>query len=213
MTVSYPLADIFETLKAQKVSFELSWGQEFTGLPNGLLVAKDLRPALWRLSATSKPMRHKDAMIVYAKLNSLYGIIKTFLASNPLAPYPYNDPTGSTVGSSAVKINAFSIASGTVQFKGLPASYALKAGDLFSFVYSSTKIALHQLVEDVTANGSGVTGSVEVRPALRSGVAIDNVVTLKKPYAEFRMVPDSVSLDAVNTLFSTVSFEAVQRIA
>jgi tRNA pseudouridine(38-40) synthase len=76
---------------------------------------------------------------------------------------------------------------------GLPAGYTLRRGDMLHFDYGSgpTRRALHRIVEDATANGSGSTPFFEVRPYLKTGTATGAVVTLIKPAAKMMLEPGS----------------------
>jgi hypothetical protein len=63
----------------------------------------------------------------------------------------------------------------------------------------------------VTANGSGETAEFEVRPRPIPGMAEDDVVNLKKPCAEFRMLPGTYDATFSNTV-GTLSFQAIQKL-
>lgn len=213
MAITYPLPITFiDSLKLNDAAFTLEFGQDVTGLASGLILGKDLRPALWKFEGQTIPHRNNLVPALEAKFRSMKGVIKTFLVYNPMAPYPYADPTGSIIGSNNVQVSSVTVASSTVAFKGLTAGYVLTAGDYFSVSYSSGKIGFHQLLESVTANGSGVTAAVEVTPPLRTGIAADDAVTLKKPYAEMRLEPNSVQPSAVGVMHTRFSFKAVQKV-
>jgi hypothetical protein len=71
------------------------------------------------------------------------------------------------------------------------AAKTLKAGDLVGFG-SGTNQHLVMIVEDATANGSGVI-SVNIEPPLRNTFSNGTAVTWDKPKALFRLENDKVS--------------------
>lgn len=76
--------------------------------------------------------------------------------------------------------------------KELPAGFQLSAGDYLSLVVEGRRV-LHQVVEDATANGSGITGAFAVRPAPWIGTVADMAVTLKKPSCRMALLPQSIT--------------------
>lgn len=67
-------------------------------------------------------------------------------------------------------------------------------------------------MEPVTANGSGLTAEFEVRPYIRPGYALNAAITLKQPKGLFRLLPGSISTQTQGSMFSIVSFKAVQAL-
>ncbi len=211
MSVSFPLTGLIDALKPVQAAFWQDFGQETSGQGSGVVLAKDLRPDLWHAKFTSMAMNHAQIMQVMAQISALRGSMFTFYAYNPMAAYPQSDPTGSVLGSAAVKINSLGGDNISLSLKGLPASYKLKAGDMLSFDYGSpSSRALHQLVENATANGAGVTPSFQVSSYIRTGAATDLAVTLIKPSCEMMMVPGSVNVSSVSRMKSQISFECIQ---
>src|SRR5258708_2588265 len=78
---------------------------------------------------------------------------------------------------------------------GLPASIprALRRGDLFELRPNGIPSAtpnLYQIMVDAATNTSGMAG-VEIRPPLRMGFAVGDVVILKNPTSVFHLIDDS----------------------
>lgn len=69
-----------------------------------------------------------------------------------------------------------------LDLKGLPNGYVLKAGQ-FITVVKSGKRYLHQIVEESTANGSGLAATTIV-PMLRTPLVGDEVVEVSEPSIE-----------------------------
>jgi hypothetical protein len=197
------------------VTFTLAPRQEYSGTAGGDVVAKDLGPALWRASIRSTALRNAVANQIEALIDGLDGSLGTFYVWNPKAQGPASDPAGTILGASTVKIKAPDDDDATVlQLKGLPAGYVLTRGDMLSFDWGNpASRALHRIVSaSVTADLSGDTGDIVVRPPIRPGAAVDDVVTLIRAAAEMRLVPGSFSAPSSGPTWSTVSFEAVQVI-
>ena len=214
MAVSFPLAvtAFMDLLKTEAVVPYLDFQQELSFIGSGGTIAKDLAPALWRAAIRTVPMDHDELAYFMAMIEAMHGSTNTFYCYDTTRRYPKLDPTGSIVGSSAVKINGVS-GTTALSLKALPASYVISVGDLLSFDYGSTPSrAFHRALEQVTANGSGVTGNFDVSPPLRSGAAADISVSLKKPSCIMRMVPGSFRVDA-GVKFATAGFDAIQVIA
>ena len=89
----------------------------------------------------------------------------------------------------------------------------LKRGDLLHFDYASnpTRRALHRMVENATANASGVTGSFGIRPFVRAGTTTGLAVTLIKPAAKMIVEPGSFDPGTAGRAFVTgMSFRAIE---
>jgi hypothetical protein len=171
---------------------------------------KELRSPLWRMKADCSALTLGQLRRLQALVGGLGGSVGSFYAWNPAAQYPAADPDGSALGSSEVKISGLGSTVKDLALKGLPAGYVLTAGDMLAFDYGSTSRALHQVVTDtVTADEDGVTPTFEIHPPRRQGAAINDVVSLKRPAAEMRIIPGTLSL-TVEGLIGRTGFEAIQ---
>ncbi|MCC0013867.1 MAG: hypothetical protein H6881_08315 [Rhodobiaceae bacterium] len=213
MAYTFPLAaTVFaDLLSIAQVRFWLPSRQEVSGLGSGLIIAAELSPPLWMAEVSLAPMEEADAGRVQAIIETLDGAINEFYLYNPRRKYPLDDPDGSTIGASAVKIKANQNGK-ELQLKSLPAGYTLKAGDFLSWSYNSMTM-FHRISEDATADGSGNTGWFEVRPHLiASSAAADTAVSLKKPAMRAIMVPGSFDPGTTRPPVITegMSFQAIQ---
>jgi hypothetical protein len=209
MSISFPLTTLFDVAQIADQSFQLQSRQELSRMASGITIAKDLGSALWSATFTTAQMANDDALTLEAKLNALDGSIQLFEAfdlrrTNPKA---YSDGTGANDGT-LLSVNANNKA---LALSGLAAGQVVSVGDYLSFDYGASR-ALHQVVESVTANGSGVTAQFEVRPHIRSGWTISPTTTvkLKSPRGQFVMLPNSVSSKSSGALHTIVSFQAIQ---
>lgn len=210
MSITFPRTDILSVDFADQ-TFALISRQEFSRQAGGATRGKDLGPALWNVSYTTGPLPNDDALAYEAKLNSLDGVIFQFEAADLRRPYPRAHPTGS--GCSDGVLASVNDNNKALSLSGLTAGQKVSAGDYLSFTYGDNR-ALHQAMEDVTVDGSGLTAEFEVRPHIRPGWTISPATTvkLKLPRGLFTLAPGSVSSRPNGGLHSVISFQAVQYI-
>lgn len=209
-----PINTFADKLKIASVKWRLQEQQEVSGMASGQILVADLAPALWTAEVVLAPMYNEEAAQVQALIESLDGSLRSFYLYAPQRPGPQYDPKGTILGSSEPKIYALESGSKELQIYGLPEDYRLTIGDFFAFNYGSpARRAFHRILTTVTADGSGITPVLEVRPYLRTGVANDIAITLVKPAAKVGIVPGSFdpgTSDAVIT--SGMGFSVMQRI-
>jgi hypothetical protein len=108
----------------------------------------------------------------------------------------------------------------TIQIGGLPASItdALQRGDLLEFRPNGIADAtprLHEVMVNGSTNSDGQTG-IEIRPALRTDLAVGDMVVLENPSSVFHLVDDQQG-DMAMTVASQGAFgfsliEAVENV-
>ncbi|MCX5581320.1 hypothetical protein [Kaistia terrae] len=203
--------DLMSALVISGVTFSIDYGQESSGQAGGQTRVKDLRSPLWRMKADCSTLTLDQLRRVRAIVGALGGSLGSFYAWDPAAQFPAADPDGAILGASNVLISGLGAGAKNLLLKGLPAGYVLTVGDMVSFDYGTSR-ALHQVVTpSVVANGSGVTPEFEIHPPRRQGAAVNNVVSLKRPSAEMRIVAGSLNLSA-DGMIGQAGFEAVQVI-
>jgi hypothetical protein len=210
MTLTYPYAkaSFADLLKIKSATFIPSYGQEYSGQGSGVIIAKDLRPALWTADVETVELKWDDAADIQALLEGLSGSIQTFYLYNPMRPKPRNG----TVNDASCQINTLNVNGISLSLKGLPAGAVVSRGDMLSFSYGSRpSIALHRCLETVTANGSGITPEFQVGNGIRTGAVVNTAVVLNKAYGEFRMM-SPFSMTAPSTYTVTYSFKCIQVI-
>jgi hypothetical protein len=210
MSLSFPLTTLFDVAQIADQAFQLQSRQEMSRLASGITIAKDFGSALWSANYTTAQMANDDALTLEAKLNALDGSIQLFEAYDLRRPNPKAYADG--VFTDSGLLNSVNANNKALSLKSLPAGFVLTPGDYLAFTYGSSR-ALHQIVEGVTANGSGLTTEFEVRPHIRSGFTLNSAVTLKNPRGQFVMLPNSVSSKSSGALHTIVSFQAVQFIS
>lgn len=209
MSISFPLTTLISSTDFQDQTFQLVSRQELSRQANGRTIGKDFGSAIWLANYTTKPIFNDDALAFEAALDSLDGVVQTFEVYDLRRPYPRVYPTGAGANDGVLlSVNANNKA---LALSGLVAGQVVSAGDYLSFVYGSSR-ALHRVVETVTANDSGVTVEFEVRPHVRAGFTLTNVVTLKSPRGVFMLMPGSVSVKASGGQHTVITFQAIQAL-
>lgn len=188
---------------------QLSSRQEQSRLASGVTRGKDFGPALWMGNYTTVPLPNYDALAYEAMLNSLDGVIQTFEAGDMRAEaqYPRAYPTGNFTDSGVLaSVNANNKA---LALSGLPVGLQLSVGCYLSFTYGTSR-ALHQVMEAITADGTGLTAQFEVRPYIRTGWTAGAAVKLKSPRGVFVLVPGTAKSSMNDNVSTVVTFQAVQ---
>lgn len=209
MGISFPRTDIITGL-FQQSPFKLYERQEYSRDGRGRPYVKSKGEAVWTAQFQTVPMTFQSSLEYAAKLNSLDGAIGTFYAYDKRRPYPKEYADGDFADSG--KINTLNSNNKAMSLKSLPASFKLSVGDYLAFDFASGRRALHQIMESVTADGSGLTTEFEVRPHIRPGIVLspDVAVTLKKPSAIFVIEPGTLQQSTENVIHDRYSFSAVQ---
>lgn len=189
MALTFPRTDIVDPWNFATQSFTLPPRQETSTGADGTIWGKDFGPRLWLAQYGTGDLDHDSALALEAKLNSLRGVIHLFEAGDGRRPYPRAHKNGAFNDTGKLKSGGDDNMS--LSLSGLDAGFKLSVGDYLSFAFG-TKRALHQVLEGVTADGSGDTVEFAVCPEVRPGFAIDAAVKLKKPSGLFLLVPGSV---------------------
>jgi hypothetical protein len=193
------------------------YGDETSGQASGQIIVKEMRPMLWQLDAKSATL--KPSLIRYwkAKLTSLQNGKKLFYGFDKSCFYPGAYPNGTwpTGGSfDGVSAGVQEIPdNNSLKLKLLPVGYTGSPGDMVSVTVNTDPltIALHMALESFTANGSGVTDAFAVEPPIRTGMAISNVVAVKRPACKMMIIPGSISYPKADA-YGSISFSGIQVI-
>lgn len=215
MALSLPFipADFADRLKIQSVQWKLQRFDELSGMGTGDVIAAQLAPPRITGDVTIAPMYHDEAAQVQALVEAL-DPMQSFYLYAPQKRFPIADPDGSILGSATPAISAVGSNNKSLRIKGLPAGYVLSLGDYLAFDYGTNPVrrAFHRILETVTADGTGLSPSFEIRPHLRAGAAADIAVTLVDPAAKVFIVPGSFDPGAARALITDgMSFQVMQR--
>lgn len=216
MSIIYPRA-LPDGAGFISVDFKLGEAAVQNTLESGAIQTMEMGEALWSASFQTFEMTMADRQRWQAWALTLR-LGKTFYAFDPEKVWP------AAYGASVLDLmraggGAFdgtatlaAVAPKAVDLTGLPAAYHAKDGDMLSFPWNNT-LALHQVVEDATADGTGAV-TLLVEPPLRLDPLPDlpSVVTLVRPSCIMKLKPTSFSAPA-GFEPQAVSFEAVQDIS
>lgn len=208
-----PITDLADLLPIVSGIWEPIYQQETSGTGAGEMLAADLGPMLWGASVETAPMYLDEAKQLRARILLLNGSIGTFYFWSPEAKGPQSDPTGTILGASTVTIESVGADNHSLAFNGLPAGYELTIGDMLDVDYGSpTRRALFALTESGEASSGGVTAELEVRPHIRPGIAAGAAVTLIKPAAKVKVMPDTLSIENQGGLHASLRFQVRQTL-
>ncbi len=186
MTISYPLAFPTTRLPAQ-ITFD---AEDIIGLsesPSTFEGQKfDWQASRWSGLLSWGKMNRADAETVISFLNSLRGVLGTFLFWDPLA----STQQGTWSGSSPL-VNGAGQSGYTLAIDGLAAGATVIAGDPFQ-LGSGSSSRLHKVQQPATANGAGQV-TLDLWPRLRSAPADNAPLTLADPKGLWRLATNKRS--------------------
>ncbi len=216
MAITFPLATsvLADKLKIKSVVFDIKRNDELSGSGDGRLWQAELAPPLWTAEVALRTDFNDAAKQIAAIIRKLNGSQEAFFLFDPISKYPQYDPTGSILGASTVTISSIISGRNSLALTGLPAGYRITVGDKMSIAYSSspTRYAFLEASETITANGSGVTGQIEVFPHVPVGISAAAAVTLKKPACKMILMPGSHNPGTAQMPFTeNAGFQAIQR--
>jgi hypothetical protein len=211
LSFPYSLASFADVLRMSTVRMRLVADQQISGMGGGKIIVADMSPKYWEFEVTLINMENALARRVQALIEALDESINDFYLYDPRAAYPLSDPTGAILGASTVQINTLNVNNKELTFKGLPSTFINSVGDFFAFDFGSpTKRALHRIVVGGTATG-GISPSLEVRPHILPGAAVNAAVTLIKAAARVKMIPGSFDPGTACQMMTTgMSFKCRQ---
>lgn len=212
MALADPLgvADFADLFRVQDVEFVQNFMQQSSMTGGGERRYADRAPAMLRAKITTIPMLNAEVEGIMALINSRSGGLKSVLLYNYRLPYPSSDPDGSIMGATVPTLNVITDRA-HVSFSGFPAGYEIPLGTWFGIQFDTSRYYLGQFAEARTANPvTGAVASVEITPPLPASITTGAEVSVSKPPAKFKMVPNSAFLSKVDGMNSTIEFSAEQ---
>jgi len=141
---------------------------------------------MWTISADYPPMNENDARDWLATLLAMRGQYGTVLFGNPTMKSPRGN------WGSAPTVDGAGQTGQQLAVGGLPADAIIRAGDFFQLGDGSAA-KLHTVVQDATADGSGLA-TLDVWPRLRSMPGNGDAITTSSPRGVFRLAGPSISM-------------------
>ena len=207
--------DILADWPGWVTDFDPQFRQEQSRVAGGRTYIKDLGSPLWRMSARSKVLRPNLLDHWRARLQAMQNGVVTFVGYSLSRKYPIRYPRGtwptgeSFDGVSAV-LHTVETDRKTIRVGSLPAGFVLSIGDLIQIGDAD----LHRVMEQATADGSGLTGLFEVHPHIWPDVDEDGSpavsVSVYRPACVMAVVPGSISTSADLNGWGSVSFQAIE---
>jgi hypothetical protein len=194
--LSFPLATavFWDRLPISQLDLDLGEAMELSRTASGDVLTADLGDRLWQGSVTLGRMTYAEFGEVEAVLEALRQAGRSFLAYDRRRPGPKLDSSGAVLGAASPVIASLGVTARTLTLGGLPSGYGLSSGDYLGFAYSGGGApGLHRIVSPAQADAGGVTGEVEIIPALRPGPQVGNGVNLMRPLMQAKLIPGSVN--------------------
>lgn len=210
----YPLSFLSDVLPVLSVVWDIRRNDQLSGSGDGRVWQAELAPPLWTATIMLAIQTNADAEEIAAKIRKLHGSQEAFFLVNPASPFPKADPEGLLLGGAVVQVNSISAGRDAISLKGLPAGYKLRPSDKMAIPYGSspTRYAFLEVSEPVTASGSGIAATFSVFPHVPTGVAVNDAVTLAKPYAKMILMPGSHQPGTAGLVVTEgAGFQAVQK--
>ncbi|MBZ9653551.1 hypothetical protein [Phyllobacterium lublinensis] len=208
MAITFPLSsDFLHDFPGWTLDFELMWRQEQSRSAGGRTVVKDLGSPLWKMTVQSKPLQRQVLDTWRARFNVLENGLNQFYAFPKSRCYPIAYPAGVGMGVvTGAQIDTMDASRKAIRIKNLPAGYTGKVGDYIQIGTNS----LHQVAEDFTASGAGLTPLFEIRPHLWPAAAVNDAVKVTRPSCLMTLVPGSLSSTAELNGFGSITFQAME---
>jgi len=196
--LNFPLdkSQLSDRLMIESNRRRLTGFQDISTSGAGDIIVADIAPRAWTGSVESTVMTFQQAAEVEALINSLDESQNSFYLGDPRAPYPFYDPDGTILNGmgGTIKINDISSDNLRIQIKNAPVGFKFQRGVFFHFDFGTDPVhrAYHQIVSNQeVADGFGVTDWIEVRPRIRNGAAVNDVLTFANPCVEVKIIPGS----------------------
>lgn len=154
---------------------------------------------------TIPPMVRADAEAFIAFLWALDGRAGTFLMGDPLG----TSPRGTWAGSPKV-LGAHAQRAKSIAMDGFTAGATVKAGDWIQ-TGSGSSTHLHKVVQDATADGSGLL-TLEIRPGLRAALADNDTFVTASAKGLWRLASNVREYSIDLAQMYGVSFSAVEAL-
>lgn len=215
LTFPLSLDQFFAGLRILECSFRLPSAAVQSRTRGGEILTAEIGNRLWTARVTLRPLLHREASAVLAKLE----LLETAGASMMMMPWPMcglaDDRDGAKIAGRSPVISQISANNRELRISGLAPNLAISEGDFIGVPYGHpVRFGLHRVVIGQVANESGALGqSIEVVPPLRAGVAVGGPVTLYRPACKAVIVPNSVEDGQMNgNRREGISFSAIQTL-
>jgi hypothetical protein len=187
---------------------------EYNRTGGGEQLGADRGERLWQGEIEIGRLRRSEAGLIETRLDLLNQAGRAFHVYDSRRPNPFSDPNLAVLGGIFPTIFSLEADPRDLRLAGLPAGYVLTAGDYLSFLYASTRMALHRVVPStVVAAGDGTTPVFEVAPAIKPGATTGTAVRLSQAFCKAVIVAGSVQPTRTrSTISEGLRFAYVQTV-
>lgn len=212
MTITYPRA--MPSTRVLRHYFEPQPAQAEAPENGGRGVGVSLGETLWQMKLDTTPGSEAEFDLWRAWLASLRGSQRLFYGRDMYRPLPrmyplgFGDLTRAGGGAFDGTSSTWEIGSDTIEIETLPAGFRLVHGDYIGFQWGSDKRSLHRVLEDVSANGSGV-GVWTVEPGPNPSIPNGAVINLVRPTCAMFLTARDADREHKSR---RISFEAMQHL-
>lgn len=213
LTFPLPLADFWDLLPIATLSMDCAPQLELSGTGAGQQLTRERAPALWRGSVTLGRTIPEEAAEVSALIDLVRQPGASFLACDLTRPCPALDPDGSVLGASALTVHSISADWRELRLTGLPPHYQIRRGDMVGVTWGASPLryGLHRIVVASSADAAGLTGWIEVAPALPWALTAGAAASLSRPPVKAMIVPNSTKVSTLRRgILEGVSFDFLE---
>ncbi|SFJ55089.1 hypothetical protein SAMN04515648_4558 [Phyllobacterium sp. CL33Tsu] len=207
MAITFPY-DLLTEFPGWSTEFDLLWRQEQSRMAGGQTIVKDLGSPLWTAAFQSRLLKPNELDRWRARFKALENGLNQFRAWSKSRCYPIAYPGGVGIGTvSGLQLDTIATSRKAIRIKNLPAGYTGRVGDYIEIGNGN----LHQVIEDFTASGAGLSPLFEIRPHLWPVTAINDAVSVLRPACLMTLVPGSFSSTAdIATGRAVIAFQAME---
>lgn len=213
--ITFPIArDVLsDKLRLAATRMRLMGYQDISMAGGGDILVADMAPKAWVGTAEMDVLTFRQAAEIQALIESLDESQNSFYLSDPRAPYPWYDPEGEILEGmfGTIKIAELDGSNKRLKIKNAPNGFRFQRGVKFHFDFGADPVhrAFHDIVSSQEiADGDGLTDWIEVRPHIRTGAAVNDVLTFAKPALEVKIVPGTFQEgEARNMVVSGMGFQ------
>lgn len=216
MAIAYPytLAVLADRLAIASVVWDIQRNDEMSGGGDGRVWQAELAPPLWTADVVLSDDPHNEVKQIAALIRRLHGSQESFMLYDPLSMYPQADRNGAILGANVVTVKSVGTDRQSLSLKGLPDGYTLTLADKMQIAYASDPVRnfFCEVSETIIADGDGETAEFAIFPHIPVGLAIDDVVTLKRPACKVFVPPNAFKPGtARGAITGSASFKVIER--
>lgn len=192
MAITYPLplADIWDRCHFQSYNWDIMRYEGAHQYASGKQIVTRKGKPKWGGSGALRSETINSYQTLAARFGMLKGSIGSFLAYDQRRPKPLLDP-GNALSGFTPQIHSIHADNDQVRIKGLPATYQISIGDMFSVPYGSGNYWLARAMTAATAV-AGVTPMFYVEPDIPTGIVADQFATFYYPVCVCKIVTGSM---------------------